>query len=70
MNETLYLCYICNKRWKPQSGLKRHRKNFTQPTRDDVADITSPMEDTSVENNQQQITSRSLNGGNTKKLNL
>ena len=58
MNETLHLCDICNKRYKSQSGLKRHRKNCSQPTRDGIVDITSPMEDTSVENNQQQITSR------------
>ena len=49
----LYLCDICNKRY--ESGLKRHRQNCTQPTRDD---IISSMEDTLVENNQQQITSR------------
>ena len=58
MNETLYLCDICNKRYKSQSRLKRHRKNCTEPTRDGIVDITSQMEETSVENNQQQITSR------------
>ena len=58
INKTLYLYDICNKRYKSQSGLKRHRKNCTQPTRDGIVDITSPMEDTAVENNQQQITSR------------
>ena len=58
MNETLYLCDIRNKRYKSQSGLKRHRKNYTRPTRDGIVDITSSTEDTSVENNQQQITSR------------
>ena len=58
MNETLYLRHICNKRYKSQSGLKRHRRNCTQPTRDGIVDITSPMKDTSVENSQQQITSR------------
>ena len=58
-NETLYLCDICNKKKKKlQSGLKRHRKNCTQPTRDDIVDTTSPMEDTSAENSQQKITSR------------
>ena len=59
MNETLYLRHICNKRYKSQSGLKRHRRNCTQPTRDGIVDITSPMKDTSVENSQQEITSRS-----------
>ena len=58
MNGTLYPCDICNKRYKSQSGLKRHRKNCTRQTRDDIVDITSPIEDTSVENNQQEITSR------------
>ena len=58
MNKTLYLCDICNKKYKSQSELKRHRQNCTQPTRDEIAHITSPMEDTSVENSQQQITSR------------
>ena len=58
MNETLHLCDICNKRYKSQSRLKRHRKNCAQPTRDGIVDITSPMEETSVQNNQQQITSR------------
>ena len=58
MNWTLYPCDICNKRYKSQSGLKCHRKNCTRPTRDGIVDITSPMEDTSVENNQQQITPR------------
>ena len=52
----LYLCDICNKRY--ESGLKRHRQNCTQPTRDGLVDIISPMEDTLVENNQQQITLR------------
>ena len=54
----MYICGICNKRYKSQSGLKRHRKNCTQQTRDGIVDITSPMEGTSVENNQQQIISR------------
>ena len=55
MNETLHLCDICNKRDKSQSGLKRHRKNCTQSTRDGIVDITSSMEDKSIENNQEQI---------------
>ena len=58
MNGTLHPCDICNERYKSQSGLKCHRKNCTQPTRDGIVDINSPMENTSVENNQQQITSR------------
>ena len=58
MNGTLYPCDICNKRYKSQSGLKLHRKNCTRQTRDGIVDITSPIEDTSVENNQQEITSR------------
>ena len=69
MRPCMYICGICNKRYKSQSGLKRHRKNCTQPTRDGIVDITSPMEDTSVENNQQQITSR-FKWGDTKKINL
>ena len=58
MRPCMYICEICNKRYKSQSGLKRHRKNCTQQTRDGIVDITSPMEDTPVENNQQQIISR------------
>ena len=32
-NETLYLCDICNEKYKSWSGLKLHQKNCTQSTR-------------------------------------
>ena len=72
MNEALYLCDICNKKYKSQSGLKRHRKNGTQ---DETAlEMKSPILLHRWKTHQLKIVnSRSpqdLNGGNTKKLNL
>ena len=58
-NETLYLCDICKKKkkkitiWTKTSSKELHSTNSH-----DIVDITSPMEDTSVENSQQKITSR------------
>ena len=57
MRPCIFVIFATKKK-KLQSGLKRHRKNCTQPTRDDIVDTTSPMEDTSAENSQQKITSR------------
>ena len=56
--QTLYVCDICNKKYKSQSGLERHWKIHTRPTPDDIVDITLLMEDTSIENSQPQINSR------------
>ena len=57
-NENLYLCDICNKKRKLQSGLKCHQSNCTQPSREEILDTASLLGDTIVDNSQQQISSR------------
>ena len=39
-NESLYLNYICNKKYKSLSGLKQHHKNCTQATREKIVEDT------------------------------
>lgn len=47
-------CYSFHK----QKHTKRHQKNCTQPARTEIVGTTSHVEDTFVDNSQQQITSR------------
>ena len=46
------------KKYKSQSGLKRHQKNCTQSIRGKLMDNTAPMEDTLADSIRYQITSR------------
>ena len=84
-NETLYLCDICKKKKKKkkkkktgkkhqkkkklQSGLKRHRKNCTQPTRM-ISSILLHRWKTHPLKIVNRRSPQDLKGGHTKNLNL
>ena len=68
-NETLYLCDICKKKKKLQSGLKRHRKNCTQPTRM-ISSILLHRWKTHPLKIVNRRSPQDLKGGHTKNLNL
>ena len=70
-NETLYLCDICKKKKKKklQSGLKRHRKNSTQPTRM-ISSILLHRWKTHPLKIVNRRSPQDLKGGHTKNLNL
>ena len=57
METCIFMIFAIN-RYKSQHGLKRHQKNCTLPAREEIVDTTSYVEDTFVDNSQQQITSR------------
>ena len=69
-NETLYLCDICKKKKKKlQSGLKRQRKNSTQPTRM-ISSILLHRWKTHPLKIVNRRSPQDLKGGHTKNLNL
>ena len=71
-NETLYLCDICKKKKKKkkiQTGLKRHRKNCTQPTRM-ISSILLHRWKTHPLKIVNRRSPQDLKGGHTKNLNL